>query len=489
MRVLFEEVKMNAHNRLFAVITILLLVLPSYGAASPYSPNSFVNEVLAEYLPNYCIIFFNKLETSETYKHHAQKFERELVHILLSRGYVLTYTGETEASFRFRCKIIRVESNFSFTDPVLHLLITIDKLPDQEKILNRQVAIALPKIPEETKRFDVIGDLNFLVGSEAEFENLRIDDNTESRTSSVNERDMEMGVCIHFPKEDISSIITVRTRNSFGRDDLKLYRASFSVHQWNTTLLCGIYPLKFGQASRYLNATLERPYWNTGLFFDSTITGLSIGKPYKNTMITFYCGANRNPSMVLATQWKYTNYRDAENNYIDVSLHGLYVNRDDEFNDIGGSTGMEVTWQRGEKLFLYALSGINYFNGTGVNLERTIIPFFCEYEYALTENIIIKGAYLAMNHNVEGEERMRDVSLYQEVDYRVTNRWVPGLQFERFIIKGFWENNYTLILYCPPRHRFSEKIHKIGITGKIRYIKPKIGEHRFFVGFEGTIAF
>lgn len=259
--------------------------------------------------------------------------------------------------------------------------------------------------------------------------------------------------------------------------------------QRNTTFLCGIYPLKFGQGSRYLNSSVERPYWNTGLLYDSVITGLSLMKPYKNNLISFYWGANRNPSMVFATQWNYFNYENDKNNYFGVSINGTYVNRDDEYNDIASLAGMEVTWKQGEKLFVYGFSGFKYYNGTGVNLERKIIPLFGEYEYAFTDKIVIKGAYLSINYNVEYDDQMREDTLYQEVDYRVSTRFMPGLQFERFIIEDFWENNYTFIMYWFPKTRFSERVHKTGINGKFRYIDPEIGKQRFFIGFEGTIQF
>jgi len=471
------------------IVAVFFKILLTDCAASPYTTNSLVDEVVTEYLPDCCVISFSKLENTAKYEHYARKLERELIHILLKKGYTVTYAAENKASFHFQCEILNIESHFPYTNSLLHLLITIDKLPGGDSILNREVSVIFPGNSEDAKRFDVIGNLNFLVGSEAELKNMKIDDNTESRTSSVNERDMEIGVSLQFPKEGITSLLTVRNRNSFGQDDFKLYRASFAFMQRNTTFLCGIYPLKFGQASRYLNSSVERPYWNTGLLYNSVITGISIAKPYKNNTVSFYWGANRNPSMVFATQWNYINYGNKESSYFGVSINGTYVNRDDEYNDIASLAGMEVSWQQGEKLFLYGFSGFKYYYGTGVNLERKIIPLFWEYEYAFSNKIVIKGAYLSINYNVEDDERMREDTLYQEVDYRISTHFVPGLQYERFIIKDFWENNYTFIMYWFPMIRFSERVHKTGINGKVRYIEPEIGKQRFFIGFEGTIQF
>ena len=471
------------------IVAVFFKVLQSDSAASPYTTNSLVDEVLTEFLPDRCVISFSKLGKPATYNHYAGKLERELIHIFLKKGYTVTFAAENKASFHFQCEILFIESHFSYTNSILHLLITIDKLPGGESILNREVSVIFPGNSEDAKRFDVIGNLNFLVGAEAELTNLKIDDNTETRTSSVNERDMEIGVSIQFPKEGITSILTVRNRNSFGQDDFKLYKASFAFMQRNTSFLCGIYPLKFGQGSRYLNSSVERPYWNTGLLYDSVITGLSLMKPYKNNMVSFYWGANRNPSMVFATQWSYFNYGNVESNRFGISINGTYVNRDDEYNDIASLAGMEITWQQGEKLFLYGFSGFKYYYGTGVNLERKIIPLFGEYEFAFTNKIVIKGAYLSIIYNVEYDERMREDTLYQEVDYRISTRFMPGLQYERFTIEDFWENNYTFIMYWFPKNKFSERVHKTGINGKIRYIEPEIGKQRLFIGFEGTIQF
>ena len=471
------------------IFAVFFKVLPSDSAASPYTMDSLIDEVLTEFLPDYCVVSFSKSEKPATYNYFANKLERELTQILLKKGYTVTYNAEQKASFNVKCEIVSIESHFPYTNSLLHLLITIDKLPGGESILNREVSVIFPGNSEDAQRFDVIGNLNFLVGSEAELNNLKINDNTESRTSSVNERDMEIGVRIQFPQEGITSLLTVRNRNSFGQDDFKLYKASFAFMQRNTTFLCGIYPLKFGQSSRYLNSTVERPYWNTGLLYDSVITGLSIVKPYKNNMVSLSWGANRNPSMVFATQWNYFNYGNVENKRFGVSLHGAYVNRDDEYNDIASLAGMEVTWQQGEKFFIYGFSGFKYYYGTGINLERKIIPLMGEYEYAMTKIIVIKGAYLSIHYDVEYDEQMREDTLYQEVDYRVSTRWVPGLQYERFVIKGFWENNYTFIMYWFPKNQFPERVHKTGINSKIRYIEPEIGKQRFFIGFEGTIQF
>ena len=413
-----------------------LLSYGADGANAAYTPKSLIDKIVTSHISDHTTVYFNMINTAGINQKSIDRFERELTHNLLKKGYNVTYTVQNDASFRMTCEVLCVDSENSGSDMVLYSLITIERLPDNEIVFRKQVSAVVSDVYDDSKNVDVIANLNFLTGSESEFDNLSPGDNTESRTSSVNDRDMEIGVRAGFPHDAVTSVFTVRTDTGFGRDDFKIYRASFSYDYRDTSILAGVYPLKFGSGSRFLNASVEHPYFYAGILFDSSITGLALTRPYNNNCITVYCGANRNPSMAVAAQWEYSRMSSGNAGHFFVSVHGLYVNRDDDYNDIRESGGLELAWQRGEKLFLYGLFGVNHFGGSGVNIERQIIPVWGEYEYALSKRVILKGGYLALHEDVDGGERTHEETVFQEADYRISSRWMPGFQFKHAGIKG-----------------------------------------------------
>ncbi|MBN1293120.1 MAG: hypothetical protein JXB48_14870 [Candidatus Latescibacteria bacterium] len=473
----------------YAMFVVFALLSDAGGADAAYTPQSVVTEIAASHITAHATVFFSMTGTSGIIRRYVDRFEQEFLYSLLKKGYNVTYTDENEASFYINCEVLFAESYYTESGLNLHLQITILKLPGNENILKQQVSVIVKDSVEESKQIDVIANLNFLIASESEFENLRLDDNTESRTSSVHDRDMEIGIRARFPYDTVTSVFSVRTDTGFGRDDFRIYRALFSYEYHDATVLCGVYPLKFGSESRFLNASVEHLFFNAGILFDSNITGLSLTKSYNNNRISVYGGANRNPSMAVAARWEYSRVSRSNNNRFVVSVHGLYVNRDDDYNDIRESGGLELTWQQGEKFFMYGLFGLNFFNGAGVNIKRQVIPMWGEYEYSITGKVIVKGGYLVLHENVDDAKRNHEETVFQEADYRLSEHWIPGLQFKHTGITGFWENNYTLLMYFFPTHCLSDRIHKTGITGKLRYIDTKTGDSKFFIGMEGTIVF
>ena len=93
---------------------------------------------------------------------------------------------------------------------------------------------AITLYPQHTdsnwKKIGIIGDLNYLAGGEVEAQDLSVTDNSKNRASSVNERDIQAGFQVLVPSKNIHSVVVIRTRNSFGRDDLKLYKVYFITH-------------------------------------------------------------------------------------------------------------------------------------------------------------------------------------------------------------------------------------------------------------------
>jgi len=468
--------------------SILILLSPIY-ADEHVDFFEIVDSILMPHLPDSMIILLSEIDAPAKYYPYIQEIEQELLQILIKKGYTVTRNPKGHASHQLCIKIEYIEFENKNSFICEDVSIELQNLLSEEIVFEKRKHVIFSLRRSKWIQTLAIGDLSYLAGGEAELKNLNISNNSEIRTSSVNEKDLKAGILIHFPARKINSVILLRTRNSFGRDDIKVYKAYFETIGSMSRFLCGVFPLQLGIGSRYLNSTVQRPYWDTGLIFNSEVTGFVTSRNFKNNDFKLYWGTNRNPSMVLAFQWDVKFLATSSKKNLNFSMSALYVNRDDNFNDIGKSLGVEIEYHQGEKLFFYGLSALRYFNGSGVNLNRKIIPFLAEYQYSLAKKWILKGAYFEINHWVEGDEWSIEETVCQEVNYRVGKNWITGLQYERFSIGDFWENNLTAVVYYNPWNIHFERVSNLSTAFRFRFIDPKIGEKRFFFGVEARIRF
>ncbi len=318
----------------------------------------------------------------------------------------------------------------------------------------------------------IFGDMAYLAGGE--IEKLSLTSNLASQTSTVNERDFRIGVETNF-RESIHSVFSVRTHSSFGRDDIEIDAARVNVHFDKLSLLSGIYWLQLGHESRYLNSTVERSYWDEGLIFDSRVSGLLLTLDQSRLTVDLNIATNRNPSAVATMS---CNLLIRHN--MNITTTALYVNRDDEFNDVSWQSGIEFLFES-KGCFFYALSAKKFFEGHGVNPERRLVTLLLEYEKQLTNRWILKGAYLSISQWLKGDRSIEE-TIYQEIDLKINRFLTSGFQYERFDLGDFTQTDLTAILYVRP-------IVAVQLSMKVRYIVPQFGRELLFLGIGGRVRF
>jgi len=468
----------------------IFLPITHISAADNNNVSTLVSKILTKELSDTGIICLKEIKAPAEYQQYLPEFEKQLLQALIKNGYTVTKNKRVQASFRLYVEIEHIEINNVTKLFEIFLLLKLENLGAKKFVIATKATVTLQQQDSNWIKFRPLGDLNYLAGGELETQDIRFTKVYANRTASWNDRDLQAGIQVQFPKRNINSVISLRTRSSFGRDDLKFYKAYFEATSPKTSFLCGIFPLQFGIQSRYLNSTVQRPYWNTGLIFDSDVCGFSASLNCKSNKFSFYWATNRNPSMVIAAKWNFTSYKKAHQKSLDCSLSAIYIARDDVFNDVGKILGFEIKYQHNKKLFLYGLTAMKYFvSGSMGHLEGKIFPFFVEYQYSLTPKWIIKGAYLSVNQWINKRGRSLEESIYQEIDFKANKQWTSGLQYERFYIGDFWENNYTAVFYFSPCDFNSCEINKISAIFKFRYVNSQFGGNLFFFAVEGRVRF
>ena len=472
------------------LLTSIFLPITHISATDTYNVSTLVSKIMAKELTDTGIICLKEIKAPAEYQQYLPEFEKQLLQALIKNGYTVTQNSMIETSFQLYIEVEHIEFNNVNKLFLIYVSLKLEDLSTKKFVITTKTAVTLQQQDSTWINFRPLGDLNYLAGGELETEDIKLTKVYANRTASWNDRDLRAGIQVKLPKRNINAVILLRTRSSFGRDDLKFYKAYFETTSPKASFLCGIFPLQFGIQSRYLNSTVQRPYWNTGLIFDSDVCGFSASLNYKSNKFSFYWATNRNPSMVIAAKWNFTPYKKNHQKSLDCSLSTIYIARDDLFNDVGKFIGFEIKYQHNKKLFLYGLTAMKYFvSGSMGHLEGKIFPFFVEYQYSLTKKWILKGAYLSINQWINKRGWSLEESINQEIDFQATKQWTSGLQYERFYIGDFWENNYTAVFYFSPWHFNSSEMSKISAIFKFRYVNSQFGGNLFFFGVEGRIRF
>ena len=277
-------------------------------------------------------------------------------------------------------------------------------------------------------------------------------------------------------RPNIQSWLVLRSRSNFGQDRIKIYKAFFSGIYNRFSIQCGVFPLKFGIHSAYLNLELDQPYWDKGILFDTHLTGLSLTYDMRKTNFRFIAGANRTPSGLVATQVEYVPVR-----HLILTGSALYVVQDDVFMDNVASVGIEAKFKN-DMLFLYSVFGLKHYMGEPLCLERKIVPALGEFAYRLSSKWHIKGVYFRVQNRIEQQRTLVEETLYQELDYIVKENITLGLQYERADIVDYVENTFTGILYYHPIAS-TQTLFKLGYSSS----NPRI--NKLYLGLQARIRF
>ncbi|OQY28733.1 MAG: hypothetical protein B6244_06120 [Candidatus Cloacimonetes bacterium 4572_55] len=418
----------------------------------------------------------------ETENALIEKISGILAIALIDAGYTVTRVYPTDHAVQIYGRL-----DVSKTEEKRSLILN---LTFQTADLTRSYSYSLLEIATTKNRLSPIlfGEIAYLAGGE--IESFDPGDEHATHTSTVNERDIMLGVKAG-AQSRVQATAAFRTRSSFGQDRIEVERAHIQADFDRISLLSGIYRLRPGHGSRYLNATVQRPYWKKGLIFDSRVSGLRVRMNRGSYSLEGQIATNRNPSAVAALRPRICTDK------VDLSLIALYVNRDDQYNDTAYLIGSEATYRHDPSLFFYAAGSHCHYHGKGVNIEREIDILFSEYDWNLTRSARwrIHGAYLAIIERfsaespLDGNSRL-DQTFFQAIEFLANKSVTVALDYERFDIGDFYQTDVTARICLHPDPNGS----LIGIPyGKIilraRAIFPEIGRKTLFFGVEGQTFF
>ncbi|MBN1482076.1 hypothetical protein EH223_07450 [candidate division KSB1 bacterium] len=462
------------------LLTAIYLLSFSLAAETGLEIANFA-QVIQKCPPHEHLVSIDVINQTDLSSAWITKVENIFIHYFLTHGYAVTPANHLRSDLKARISI----TNFVETDLALHITIEFFLFAKNNTSPLLTSSLTLPLAKTSLFHGKFVGDLTMNAGGEMIPEGRLDIRNKETRTSSIHKRDVRVGIHVSMP-QNLSSDVLIRTRTSFGRDDFYLYKVTIQSESDAGRFTFGHYHIQLGRGSRYLNASIERPYWESGLFFDSQMTGLSAQKRFKQHDFSLYAGCNRNPSVMIAGHYDFT-IKKTSAERISARLSAVFVDRDDIYNDLGHVLGFELIHDRHDKLYFYLLAGLRRYYGIGANQVRQVRPLLVECEVPVVNRWSVQGTCFTLHEQVESGKNQYQTMMQGKLSYRLSDRVHPAIQAERFSVNEYQEWNYSALLQYVLT--LDDAKNDFKMSAYCRTIVPEIGRRRYAVLLEGRIRF
>jgi hypothetical protein len=270
----------------------------------------------------------------------------------------------------------------------------------------------------------------------------------------------------------ITSFFSIRDEDSPETNSLKMYEAYVKInHGWGN-LYFGQRRVQAGNKSYYLNNAFDRTFWDKGLVYDFLIRGIESSLYFEKSELNIFLGSDFSSGLIGGAK-----YLVQPLDGFSVQGSALYIARDPQYAAFGCQLGIEI--QESFEQFK-GYQGISYKTFDQEPSPIKEITFFSEGRY-LPKNKWELGAallYKKMTSILDKEELRTSF----DVNYKVNEFFIPGLQAEFFNIANFYEIHLGVFAYL-------QYTNYVRIVPRIRYIITELGPNIGFLGIEGQIVF